>query len=98
MSRSEGGLGDVIFSNFKLMIPRSQIYLREHHSPFQLVKQVINPRQGIFVLHGDLVQLSVVNAQSQTSILLLHEQHRGSPGRHARSDVPLVEKLLKLLP
>ena len=47
-------------------------------SILKLVKQVINPGDGILILDCDLVQLSIVNAHSERTIFLPYE-HTGAP-------------------
>lgn len=62
----------------------------------QLVEQVINVRQGVSVLHCNLVQLPIVSAQSHGAILLLHKQHWCTLWRETRSNETLVHQLLQL--
>jgi len=58
--------------NQYLMISRPQVNLGEHCCSSQLIQQVINSRQWVFVLDSQLVQLMVINTQPWTTILLLH--------------------------
>jgi hypothetical protein len=43
-----------------------------------LIEQIFNPWERIFVLNGDLIQGSVINAHPLSSTFLLHKQHRCS--------------------
>ena len=47
-------------------------------STLKLVKQVINPGDGILILDCDLVELSIVNAHSERTIFLL-TNNTGAP-------------------
>ena len=55
------------------MIAQPQIDLREELRTLKLVKQIIYPRKRILILNYHLVQLSVINAQSKCTILLLYK-------------------------
>ena len=57
-------LRDVTLSNLHLMIARSEINLGEILGTSELIKQIINPWQGVLVLDGDCIQVSVINAHS----------------------------------
>lgn len=61
---SEGCFRNVTISDSNVIITRSEVYLGEMSRTLKLVKQVINPRDGIVILDCDLVQLSIVNAHS----------------------------------
>ena len=61
----------ILITDPELIISEPQIYLPEHAGSLKLVKQVINARQRIFVLHTDTVQHSVIDAHPQAAILLL---------------------------
>ena len=54
----------ISLSNLHLMIARSEINLREILGTSELVKQIIDPWQGVLVLDGDCVQVPVINAHS----------------------------------
>jgi len=58
----KGHFRNVLLLHLQLMISRTEVQLREHLSSIKLIEQVINPGQKIFVLDGDLVQLTIVNA------------------------------------
>ena len=72
---SKGCFLNVTISDSELMITRSEVYLSEMTSTLKLVKQVINPEDGILILDCDLVQLAIVNAHSEIIIFLLYEQY-----------------------
>ena len=55
------------------MIARSKINLGEILGTSKLIKQIINPWQGVLVLDGDCVQVPVINAHSHRAILLLNK-------------------------
>ena len=58
----EHRLLDVSFMNSNLIIPGLQVYLGEFRTTPELVKQVINSGQRVFVLFGYFVELVVVDA------------------------------------
>ena len=71
----EGYFWNVTISYSKEMITRSEVYLSEVTRTLKLVKQVINPRDWIFTVAYDLIQLSIVNVHCEGTIILLYEQH-----------------------
>jgi uncharacterized membrane protein len=44
------------------MISRSKIDLREHTCTIELIEQIINPRQQVFVLDGNVIQGTIIYA------------------------------------
>ena len=73
ITRPERYLRDIYLTNPQLMVTSAKIYLGvESRSP-QLIKQIINLRQWVPILDYNLVQLSVVNAQSKGLVLLLRK-------------------------
>ena len=60
----------------------------------QLVHQFINPRDWVLVLYDFLVQILVVYAHSQCSILLLHQNHQRSKGDGTWSKETQVKEFL----
>jgi hypothetical protein len=44
----------------------------------ELIKQIINPRQRVLVLDGNLIQSTIIHAHVLSTILLWDENHRGS--------------------
>ena len=87
---SESCFQNVIVFDFELMITRSEVYLCEMAGTLKLVKQVINPRDGILILDCDVVQLSIVNAHYGGTIFLPYEQHCCTPWLNTRSDEALI--------
>jgi hypothetical protein len=76
--RNEGSLRYVALSDFQLLISQSKIDLREHTRTTELIEQIINPRQRVLVLDGNLVQGTIIHAQHLGTILLWEKNHRGS--------------------
>jgi hypothetical protein len=68
-------------SNWYLVIPELQFDLAEIFFPFELVQNVINPWDRVFILDSDLVQCSIVNTESPSPILLLHQHDQAPTGR-----------------
>jgi hypothetical protein len=79
------------------VVARLQFNLAEEISPLELVKKVINPRNGVVVSDCDFVSGSIINAKLPSSVLLLHQYNRASARGGVGSDVPLLKKLLDLM-
>jgi len=62
-----------------LVISRPQVYFREHYSSPQLIQQIVNSRQWVLILHDQFIQLTIVNTQPWTIVLLLYQEYRCSP-------------------
>jgi hypothetical protein len=56
------------------MIARAKVYLGKYLGSHQLIKQYINAGQWILIFDCHCIERAVINTQSQTLILLLHEQ------------------------
>ena len=76
------------------MVSRSQIYLREHPSTLQLIKQVIYSWKWVPVLRRHFIQLTIIDAQMKGAILLLYKQYRSSPRRVTRPDEAFIQQFL----
>ncbi|GKA48550.1 hypothetical protein Tco_0741508 [Tanacetum coccineum] len=85
ISCSKRGLRDIIIMQSQLMITRSKVYLREVARSLKLVKQIVNPREWIMILDGQLVQFTIVYAHEKRSILLLDKQTKLSHPAKAES-------------
>src|SRR6267154_1912057 len=57
----EGCLMNVFILDSHLMVTRPQVNLGKYLCSSHLIKEVINPRKRIFILHSNIVQLSVIN-------------------------------------
>ena len=64
-------LRDIYLPNPQLMVIVAKVYLGVDSRPSQLIKQIINFRLWIPILDRNLIQLSIVNAQSKSLVLLL---------------------------
>jgi hypothetical protein len=62
------------------MISSAEINLGEHFGSIQLIEQVFNLREWVFILDGHLVEFTVIHTQSYGTISLVHKQNRRSPG------------------
>src|SRR4051812_33106274 len=51
----------VLLPDLQLEVARSQINLAKHLCSFQLIKQIIYVRQGVFVLDGYFIQRAIVH-------------------------------------
>ena len=57
----------------------------------QLPKKIVDPWKGVPVLISDRVQLSVIDAYPEASVLLPYKQDWGSPGEITMADKTTVE-------
>ena len=87
---SKGSFLYVLFLDSQLVVSRSQIYLREHSSTLQLIKQVIYSWEWVSVLHRHFIQLTIINTQMKGAILLLYKQYQSSLGRVTRLDEAFI--------
>ena len=73
IARLKRCLRDICLPNPQLMVTSAKVYLGVDLSFSQLIKQISNPRQKVPILDRNLVQLSLIIAQSKGLILLLHK-------------------------
>ncbi|GJS64794.1 hypothetical protein Tco_0679358 [Tanacetum coccineum] len=78
------------------------LLFREVARSLKLVKQIVNPRERITILDGQLVQFTIVYAYAKRSILLLDKQNWRSPwcsriGRLCYGVAPGIKSLRYLL-
>src|ERR1043165_6683604 len=64
ISGGECRLGDVFLPDLQLIIAGTKIYLGEYSGTLELIKQIINAGQQVFVLDGDFLQGAVVHTHS----------------------------------
>ena len=57
----KGFLMNLFILDSHLMVTRPQVNLGKYLCSSHLIKEVINPRKRIFILHTNLFQLSVIN-------------------------------------
>ena len=72
----ECGLGNILLFNFELIISSPQIDLGEHLGSTELIKQIINSWQRVFVFDCDIIQLPVVHTHTKAAIFLVHKNSR----------------------
>jgi hypothetical protein len=46
----------------------------------ELIKRIINPRQRVLVLNGNLIRSTIIHINLLSTILLQDENYRGSSG------------------
>ena len=78
IQRPERYLRDIYLPNPQLMVTSAKVYLGVDSRSPQLIEKVINPMQWVPILDRNLVELSVVNAQSKGLVLLLCKQNRSA--------------------
>ena len=64
---------NVSLPDLHLVITAPKVELREDASSLQLIKYVVDAGERTHVLHSDLVQLTVINAQTSRPVLLLRQ-------------------------
>jgi hypothetical protein len=76
----EGSPPHIGWFDWYLVILELQVDLVEIFFPFELVQKVINPWDRVLIMDGDLVQFLIVNIESLSPILLLHQNDRAPTG------------------
>jgi len=71
----ESGLVYILLSDPDLMIARSKFNLQKVHCPMKLIKQLINPRNGVPVFNGIIVQIPIINAHPYSIVIFLNQNH-----------------------
>ena len=87
----EGGLPLVAFLYLDIVISPSYIKLGEDLGVFKFVDEVRNQGEGVCISDSMVVEVSVILARSEASILFLDEEERGSLGGLGRTDFPRME-------
>jgi hypothetical protein len=82
----ESGLVNMVFEDFNLVVAAFEIDFRKEFGTTKAIEKVIDPRQGVSILDGLLVERSVVVADAQRAILLGNEQDRRCVRRRAGTD------------
>ena len=76
----EGGFPLVTFLYSDIVIPPSYVKLGEDLGVFKFVNEVRNQGEGVCISDSMAVEVSVILARSEASILFLNEEERGSLG------------------
>ena len=84
----EGGFPLVAFLNSDIVISPSYIKLGEDLGIFKFVNEVGNQGEGVCISDSMAVEVSVILARSEASILFLDEEERGSLGGFGWMDFP----------
>ena len=84
----EGSFPLVTFLDSDIVISPSYIKLGEDLGVFKFVDEVGNQGEGVCISDSVTIEISVVLARSETSILFLDEEKRGSLGGLGRMDFP----------
>ena len=67
ISSLESCFGNIFASHPELVISRSLFNLSKVASTLELIREIINPRERILVLYGDLIELTIINAHSKVT-------------------------------
>ena len=73
ISSSKSGLVYVFITDPYLVVSGSQVDLRKYLFSYDLIEQVINPREWIMVLDGHLVELLVIDIHSYRSAIFVYK-------------------------
>ena len=93
----KGGLPLVTFLNSDIVVSPSYIKLGEDLGVFKFVNEVGNQGEGVCILDSMAVEVSVILARSEASILFLDEEERGSLGGFGWTNFPRVKVLINEL-
>ena len=78
ISASKGSLVDVGFSDTNLVVAGPQVNLGEVACTLQAVHQVFDERERVPILDCDFVQGTIVDAESQSLVLLVYKKYRST--------------------
>ena len=84
----EGRLPLVAVFDADIVVSPTNVELGEVASVFQLVHEVGNEREGVSVLGGVFVKVSIILAGTKFSILLFNEEEGGCLGGVGRTNLP----------
>ena len=87
----EGGFPLVAFLNSDIVISPLYIKLGEDLGIFKFVDEVGNQGEGVCISDSMVVEVSVILARSEASVLFLDEEERGSLGGLGWTDFPRTE-------
>jgi hypothetical protein len=89
ISCTEGCLRYVLFSNFNLMVTRSQVDLQKDTCSFHLVRKILDPWERILILNGHFIHGPVIHTHMLCFVFLVYKQHGCSPRGRTRMDESL---------
>ena len=93
----EGRLVGSFWIVFDLPVALSQVQRGKIFGSTQRVETRVNSRKWIAVLDGQVVELAVVDTESQSPIGLLHQHHIGSPWTEGRFTNIIGQHLVHVL-
>ena len=93
----EGGFPLVTFLNLDIVISPLYVKLGEDLGVFKFVDEVRNQGEGVCISDSMAVEVSVILARSEASILFLNEEERGSLGGFGRTDFPRAKVFINEL-
>jgi len=80
ITSTEGGLVFIAVCNPELVICVGHIQARKSISAFEAIEELRNEWEGVTVLDGDIVELSIIDAETEGTIRLFDEEDRGAKG------------------
>ena len=90
----KGGLPLVSFLNSDIIVSPLYVKLGEDLGVFKFVNEVGNQGEGICILDSMAVEVSVILARLEASILFLNEEERGSLGGLGWTNFPRAKVLI----
>ena len=93
---SKRGLSFVLLGDRHLPVSTFKVQSREPFSPMESIQEVINPGQRGSILDGSCIELTEVNTETQTTVLLPHHHHWGGPWAVRGTDDIARQHLLEL--
>ena len=87
----EGGFPLVAFLNLDIVISPSYVKLGEDLGIFKFVDEVRNQGEGVCILDSMAVEVPVILARLEASVLFLDKEERGSLGGFGWTDFPRVK-------
>jgi hypothetical protein len=77
------------------VVTGTEIYLGEYFSFAETVHDVVNKRNGVSVLDGNMVESSVVDAKAERAVLLPNEEDGHAGGRQRGTDESFAQQVVQ---
>ena len=90
----KGSLPLVAFLNSDIVVSPSYVKLGEDLGIFKFVNEVRNQGEGVCISDSMTVEVSVILARSEASILFFNEEERGSLGEFGQMNFPRAKVLI----
>jgi hypothetical protein len=91
---SKGSLGNVYLFHTYMVVSRRKIKFSKELGATQFIQEVINDKNGKFVLNGKFFEGMEVRTHSPRTLFLQDHDHRRRVGAHTRADNACIKEFL----